>query len=291
MQRPIADTIGALAVEAMLYEVSATPKPGLVDRHDCGAHRDMDFFTFMSSAAALRRSFDEFAGAGMAGADEPAERLLPRLQMIGRQAEQDMFALTKGVNTHKGLIFSLGLLTGAAGWMAGQPGFAGDFTADSLGDLVSAMCHGIVEQAYGQLRETAAGGLTKGEAMYLRYGVTGVRGEAESGYRTVRQLSLPAYRQARAEGASVNDALVDTLMVIIAGTTDTNILGRHDRAALEYAQQMAGEAIAAGGIRTVEGRAFIEHMNDEFIARWISPGGSADLVAVTHFLYRLENMK
>ena len=281
MQRPIADTIGALAVEAMLYEVSATPKPGLVDRHDCGAHRDMDFFTFMSSAAALRRSFDEFAGAGMAGADEPAERLLPRLQMIGRQAEQDMFALTKGVNTHKGLIFS----------MAGQPGFAGDFTADSLGDLVSARCHGIVEQAYGQLRETAAGGLTKGEAMYLRYGVTGVRGEAESGYRTVRQLSLPAYRQARAEGASVNDALVDTLMVIIAGTTDTNILGRHDRAALEYAQQMAGEAIAAGGIRTVEGRAFIEHMNDEFIARWISPGGSADLVAVTHFLYRLENMK
>ena len=43
--------IAAFAVEGMLYEVTATPKPGLVDRANNGAHYDMDYFTFMSSAA------------------------------------------------------------------------------------------------------------------------------------------------------------------------------------------------------------------------------------------------
>ena len=104
--------IGALAHLAMLSEVSATPKPGLVDRMTNGAHDDMDFFTFLASATALRTSFDTFAELGRAHAKEPVSALLPHLQAAGIIAERHMFAATHGVNTHKGMIFSLGLLAG-----------------------------------------------------------------------------------------------------------------------------------------------------------------------------------
>ena len=80
MNRQRLSMIGALAVEAMLYEVSATPKPGLVDRSNSGAHHDMDFFTFMSSAAALRGYFDECAAIGAGHSQQAVSGLLPYLQ-------------------------------------------------------------------------------------------------------------------------------------------------------------------------------------------------------------------
>ena len=126
--------IGALAHLAMLSEVSATPKPGLVDRMTNGAHDDMDFFTFLASATALRTSFDTFAELGRAHAKEPVSALLPHLQAAGIIAERQMFAATHGVNTHKGMIFSLGLLSGVAGWV----GACGEsITAEHLCELVS----------------------------------------------------------------------------------------------------------------------------------------------------------
>ena len=60
----ILNKISSLAMEGILFEVSATPKPGLVDRNNAGAHKDMDYFTFMSSAAALHDTFDIFVRLG-----------------------------------------------------------------------------------------------------------------------------------------------------------------------------------------------------------------------------------
>ena len=276
------ESIGALAVEAMLYEVSATPKPGLVDRRNNGAHEDMDFFTFMSSAAALRKHFDEFAAIGSEHGDEPIEDLLPYLQRAGRLAEKDMFRMTWGVNTHKGMIFSLGILTGAAGW-AQSGGEA--LTAERLGELSAAMCRGLCDKAYARIEDRA--GLTKGEAMYVRYGVTGARGEAEGGFPTARKTALPVYRELRAEGLSINEVLVETLLHIMAKSMDTNILGRHDMETMGFVQKFAAEALKKGGVRTPEGRNLIDEMDEEFIRRWISPGGCADILAVTHFLYEI----
>ena len=275
--------IGAFAVEAMLFEVSATPKPGLVDRKNNGAHKDMDFFTFMSSAAALRGAFDAFAATGYAHRMESVATLLPELQGIGVKAERQMFELTQGVNTHKGMIFSLGVLCGAAGWLADRevP------TVERLCLLAAEMCDGLCEQQYAKLNGKKQ--LTKGEAMYLKYGVTGVRGEAESGFATVREIAMPAYYSLRAEGYSINDVLVGTLLVLLAGAHDTNILGRHDMETLHSVQREAQQVLDAGGIRTEEGRAAVQALDEDFIRRWISPGGSADLIAVTHFLYRITS--
>lgn len=283
MQKERIDRIGACAIEAMLYEVSATPKPGLVDRANNGAHHDMDFFTFMSSAAALRGSFDAFARIGVQHQAGPLHEMLPALQQAGRTAEQQMFALTQGVNTHKGMIFSLGMLAGAAGRLAAQ---GETLSAEKLCRTVAALCTGITAAAYAGIREQ--GQLTKGEAMYLKYGVTGVRGEVENGFPTVRRTGLPVCRELREKGLAINDVLVGTLIALMAENQDTNILGRHDLETLQAVQQAAKDVLALGSVGTEAGRRAICRMDEEFIERYISPGGSADLVAATHFLYEME---
>ena len=277
------EPIGALAVEAMLYEVSATPKPGLVDRRNNGAHEDMDFFTFMSSAAGLRKHFDGFAAIGSGRSHEPIEALLPHLQREGIAAEKNMFRMTGGVNTHKGMVFSLGILAGAAGWASSREE---PLTAEHLGELSAAMCRGLCAKAYAKTGEKAV--LTKGEAMYLKYGATGARGEAEGGFPTARETALPVYRELRADGLGINEVLVETLLHIMAKSIDANILGRHDMKTMEYVQCSAADALKKGGVRTAEGRGAIDAMDEAFTRRWISPGGCADILAVTHFLYETE---
>lgn len=84
--KTIAD-VGAFAVESMLCEVAATPKPGLVDRENNGAHTDMDFFTFLVSASALHDTFDRMAQTGWEQGTQPLETLLPKLREIGKAAE------------------------------------------------------------------------------------------------------------------------------------------------------------------------------------------------------------
>lgn len=282
--RILTDLITGYALEGMLFEVSATPKPGLVDRINQGAHRDMDFFTFMSSAAGLHSCFDRAVRAGVSLADRPIREVLPALQKIGVEEEQKMFSFTKGVNTHKGMIFTLGMLCGAAGWQMNK----GDLSAQTLCRLVSEMCAGITGAAFRNLHQKEA--LTKGEKMYLRYGCTGARGEVEGGYQTVLKYSLPIYTSLREQGTELNCALLQALLSLIANTVDTNILSRHDWKTAEYARQEAARTLACGGALTEEGMRRIREMDEDFIRQYISPGGCADLLAVTHFLYAVSGV-
>ena len=88
------------AVRALLYEVTTTPKPGLVDRRNSGSHTDMDSFTFMSSAASLYPYFEACTRAGRKTADGPAPETFAALRPLGCEAEGEMLAATHGVNTH-----------------------------------------------------------------------------------------------------------------------------------------------------------------------------------------------
>ena len=108
-------TVARLACQALLYEVAATPKPGLVDRENSGSHRDMDVFTFLSSASALTPYFARCAQIGRETRDLPAEQTFAQLRAPGMLAEGQMLHATDGVNTHKGAIFSMGILCGALG--------------------------------------------------------------------------------------------------------------------------------------------------------------------------------
>ncbi|EAX47367.1 Holo-ACP synthase., Triphosphoribosyl-dephospho-CoA synthase [Thermosinus carboxydivorans Nor1] len=284
---PRAEKIGALAVEAMLYEVACTPAPGLVDRNNAGAHRDMDFFTFMASTAALSLTMARCAEAGLRHGGSLPE-LLPVLRRIGREGEQSMLTATRGVNTQKGLLFSLGIVVAAAGWLVQrrQPVAPAAVLA-----AAAEMVDGIVARELGSVAAKPAAKLTAGERLYRDYGITGIRGEMERGLPAVRDYGLPALRQALAAGLSVNDALVETLMVLMAHVEDTTVMNRHNPDILrQWLRPRVTAFLAAGGMYAADGRARVAALDEEFIAHNVSPGGAADLLAVTWFLHRLEEV-
>ena len=101
---PTACQIATFAVNALKLEVLTWPKPGLVSHVDSGSHHDMNATTLFASAEALRPYFAELFEA--AATDAP----LHKLQSIGRFAEKSMLIATCGVNTHRGAVFTLGLL-------------------------------------------------------------------------------------------------------------------------------------------------------------------------------------
>lgn len=278
--------IEALAIQALLYEVTATPKPGLVDRANNGAHRDMDIFTFIRSTAALGPAFSACFMAGARHQGEPST-LLPEIRRIGVAAEGDMLGATGGVNTHKGILFSLGILCGAAGLCFGQaPGEP--MVAEKLCDTAAAIVEGILERDFGDLETKAS--LTYGERLYLAHGITGIRGEVAGGFQTVRSASLPMIRK-RWNTEDVNLLLVDLLLRLMAHSQDSNILGRHNLEMLAVVQRKAQEILVQGGAFTPEGLAAIGEFDQWCILNWVSPGGAADLLAVTVFLQLVEGME
>lgn len=282
------EKIAAFAVESMLYEVAATPKPGLVDRANNGAHNDMDFFTFMSSAAALHDTFDRMIKLGVQKQSSPIQELLPMLRKEGRLAEKKMFEATDGVNTHKGMIFSLGILCGCCGWILGRNDKEYGLSSDGICGAAKQMCKGICERDFARIESEEH--LTKGEQMFIRYGFKGVRGIVESGYEVVRDVSLPVYRMLKRMDISENAALVHTLLYIMRETDDTNIASRHDLDMVHTVKRKAAKIIDAGGMLSPKGRQMVLDMDAELIDKYVSPGGCADLLAVTHFLYCVDEL-
>jgi triphosphoribosyl-dephospho-CoA synthase len=302
MSDGLAAVVGRIAHEMLVEEVSVTPKPGLVDRNNPGAHRDMNYGTFVAGARALGPYFTAFARQGAALRGLPPAEIFAEVRPIGVEAEAAMFAATGGVNTHKGLIFSLGILSAAAGALVGNlpsavsGGAIGGISAADLCSFAARMTEGIVRRDLessvsnaSSVSKKAARPPTKGERLFREYGIPGIRGEAESGFCTVRTLGLPWLRKLmQAHPDRRNDVLLAVLLRLMTGVTDTNVLGRHDFSALEYVQTSAARALFLGGPFTDSGLRFIEKMDREYIERNISPGGSADLLAVTIFLDRLE---
>ncbi|HWR40185.1 MAG TPA: citrate lyase holo-[acyl-carrier protein] synthase [Patescibacteria group bacterium] len=279
----VAETVGALAVEAMLFEVTSTPAPGLVDRVNAGAHHDMDFYTFMSSSAALSPALARCAQAGL-NHQGPLERLLPVLRIIGGEGDAAMLQATAGINTQKGLLFSLGIVAAAAGWCAARQEKTDD---KRLLAVTAAIVQGIVARELKPSLERHAG-LTAGERLYREYGVTGIRGEMESGLPAVREQGLPVLRKALAAGLPVNDALVQTLLALMTCVEDTTVMNRHQPETMRgWVREQARQALALGGMYTEPGRAFVLAMDRAFIDAWVSPGGTADMLAVTWFVQRL----
>lgn len=275
--------IAAWAVEAMLLEVACTPAPGLVDRNNSGAHRDMDMITFLQSSAALSGTMLRCAAAGWAHRG-PAKDLLPVLRHIGRQGEQEMFRATGGINTQKGLLFILGVLTAAAALRLKrdrQPA-AADFLADC-----AAICAGLVAGELNTLTARPAAKLTAGERLFLAHGITGIRGEMERGLPSVKNSGLPALQQALAAGLPLNDALVESLLQLMAVVEDSTVINRRGLPGLELLRREAAAALQLGGMLTEAGRSYIQAMDARLIADNISPGGTADLLAATYFLHLL----
>ena len=279
----LAAAIGGLAAEALRRELELTPKPGLVDRVNSGAHRDMDYGTFVVSVRAIAPWFPAFFQRGHGQhAVEPAA-FLPRIRADGVACEAAMFEATRGVNTHKGSVFAFGLLCAAAGRLHGR---GDELEPEDICAEVARICAGMVNRELAKNDRSC----TAGERLFRRHGLTGARGEAESGFATARTWGVTPYRRARWQGLNDERALQETLLHLMAHNPDTNIVSRGGLGGLDRVQREARRLLEhpfpTDDLRTAQLAAFDEAL----IACNLSPGGSADLLAVSWFLANLDRV-
>ncbi len=265
--------VAARAVACLTREVETWPKPGLVSHIDPGSHADMDAGTFRRSAAALRRHFAALAEAGRAGAG------MGRLRAIGLAAEADMLAATEGVNTHRGAIFGLGLLCAAAGRSTALPsGGPVGRRRPALGALVASLWGPAILAGPVLLR-------SHGTEARRRHGAGGARAEAAAGFPTLAGVGLPALAEGRRLAPGDDEAArVQCCFALIAALEDTNLLHRGGPGGLAFAREAAAWFLAGGGVGAPDWRARAATVHRAFVERRLSPGGSADLLAMVLFV-------
>ena len=268
---PRTPSLGAIATSAMaclLLELETWPKPGLVSHVDSGSHDDMDATTFRDSAAAIAPYFHALAEAGACGSG------MARLRKIGLAAEAAMLTATSGINTHRGAIFGIGLLCAAAGARAAGRVEA----AASLGATVASVWGDSILDGPVLLH-------SHGSMARLRHGAGGARMEAAQGFPSVYEIGLPALRRrARCRPGDAEAARVEACFALIAVLEDTNLLHRGGAAGLDFARCAARTFLEEGGVSTPRWRERGRAIHESFVERRLSPGGSADLLAMTLFV-------
>ena len=274
LQDSIVKLLMRTAGNSLLNEVLTTPKPGLVDQVNSGSHQDMTLSTFIDSANAL---MDYFTRCAEVALQESAPQVLFRqLRPLGMEAEKEMLKATGGVNTHKGAIFTMGIAAAAAARCFP------DTRPETVLNYCAEMTKGLVQQDFGSITTPK----TAGERLYVEHGITGIRGQAEQGFPAVLQVGLPVLQEGLKRGLSLNDAGCAVLLHLLAVTDDTNMVSRSDVATLREIQSRLQVLLASDPYPDLS---IIEELDREFIERNLSPGGSADLLALTYFLHFLNN--
>ncbi len=269
----VAVMVEEAASRALLTEINLYPKPGLVSPVDSGAHGDMDLATFHHSIKSLEGYFGAIAEAGGRGAP------FHRLRELGLQAERRMLHATGGINTHRGAIFSLGLLAAGAGWNSahGLP-VEGPLLVQTVvrlwGPDVEAS-HPIIPASHGS-------------RVVARYGARGARSEAAEGFPTLIAVALPAFRDAESRGVDQDAAGIQSLFAVMAVLEDTNLIHRGGVDGLIHVQKAARDFLKEGGVFHPLWRDRAIALHQDCVNRNLSPGGSADVLATALFLREME---
>ena len=265
--------VAHLATRALKAELNTTPKPGLVDTHDSGAHRDMDHALMMRSIRAMHPYFVQLATLGYDSPQLPAHN---DIVSIGLEAEKAMFKSTGGVNTYKGALFSMGLALTAATYIIGRGKVATTTHGKEYvpGDLLSAT---ITQLANGFPDTSGTHGSRAKQLAQSGCSLKSALDNAREGYTQLFEEWLPFY-ETRIKG---DDSYVKhkTLLRIMCDLDDTNIVYRTD-----YATMLNVKTLARHLLEDFS-EAGIEDMNRDFVSRNISPGGSADMLALVVFMF------
>lgn len=261
----------AFEVESALREeLESYPKPGLVSYVDNGSHNDMNAGHFKASIAALREYFHDIAAAGIRAAG------MGELRRLGIAAEDKMLAATGGVNTHRGAIFTLGLLAAAAGYKLA-------FRAKgTLGDIVAGLWGKAIIDSE-RLEDS------HGADVVRRYGCTGAKEEAAGGYQSVYKIGLPAFRSVGTPHCR-NAARTQAFFAMLEKIQDTTLLYRGGLEGLDFARNTAGGFNRRGGAISAGWEKIALDAHREFVKRNLSCGGVADLLAATIFIRRMEEL-
>lgn len=258
-----------------MAELACFPKPGLVSYRDNGSHYDMDARLLEKSIRAIAPHFAALSAGGRH--DAP----FPLLRDIGVCAEYDMREATGGINTHRGAIFSLGLLVAGAARLLTR---GMDLTPASLSETVARRwgehiaLHTPAKKSHGDIARE-------------RHGTAGARGEAADGFPTVVNVGLPVFEKTLCVTGDRKRSLVQALCAIMAVMDDTNIIFRGGLDALRFVQETAGHFLDEGGVGQKQWRRIALDIHLDFVGRGLSPGGAADLLACTVFVSNVTRMR
>ncbi|MDH0601407.1 triphosphoribosyl-dephospho-CoA synthase MdcB [Latilactobacillus sakei] len=267
-QQMMTKQLACLVEQALVDEVQLSPKPGLVDARDNGAHTDMDASLFIKSARALTPFFEQMAQAAWC---HPVDQTLREtIAQIGRSAEQAMFEATGGVNTHKGAIWVMGLLVSV---YAHQISMRQSTQIETVLKKVSQLAQFLDEQYTSQ-------NVTHGAVVKKRYRVNGAYEEAVLGYPHIL-LAVQTYQKWQTN--TPQQAQLQMLLTLMGSVADTCVLHRSDQQTLIKMQQLAIQA-GQNALPNDSFTALIQYCQEHHI----SPGGSADLLAASLFVLAVD---
>ncbi|MFC5549810.1 triphosphoribosyl-dephospho-CoA synthase MdcB [Massilia aerilata] len=257
------------AVRSLYQELALYPKPGLVSLVDTGSHADMDASTFVRSLFSLRRYFLDIALAG--AQDAP----FAVLRDLGIEAERRMLLATGGINTHRGAIFSLGMLcaaAGRAGASSRQPAHLRATLVDCWGSALSRHRGPVV---------------SNGALARARHAAPGAREQAAAGFPAIFELALPTLRRTLALGRGLRCARIDTLFTLMAELSDTNVYHRGGAEGARIVRATSLRFLERGGTAAADWEDDAVAAHRLFVSHRLSPGGAADLLAATCFVHSL----
>lgn len=271
--------IAHLATQALQAELDTTPKPGLVDKDNNGAHRDMDYALMQRSIHTLHPYFVQLARLGFADT-------LPThtaIRDIGIEAERAMLAATNGVNTHKGALFSMGLAVVAAAHEERKTAANEEqiLKEKNGGEDVLVSLQTTIKALAASFPDTS--GTHGSKAKLLSKGTTAIKGaldNAREGYEMLFAEWLPFYIERRKEHDAYT--LHKTLLRIMCDLDDTNVIYRTDLATTEEVKQEARALLDNFS------KAALKDMDRRYTARNISPGGAADMLSLTAFIGSIQ---
>lgn len=259
-------------IKSLLLEVNTEPKAGLVCPNSDGSHKDMNYTTFINSIYAISPYFMEAAQLASKWSFLP-NNAFDLLREIGLRCDEAMLKVTNGANTHKGAVFSFLILSASSVFSFNK---SGCFNIEKICEVSSV----IASKSLDDFNRTSS----KGINVCKENNVLGVRGEAASGFKTALNIGVPSLKESMCINA--NYSYVYTLTQLMANTDDTNVLSRSGVEGLNYLKSEAIKLLNLSGEKLID-----EHkkLDKKLIEKNISPGGCADLLAISIFLYELEN--
>ncbi|MFL2080117.1 triphosphoribosyl-dephospho-CoA synthase CitG [Latilactobacillus sakei] len=275
--------IAILAYQSLIAEVQLAPKPGLVDPESNGAHDDMDYPLFLKSIAALKAYLLAYIEAGYQSTSD--QQLFLTLRQIGQDAEKQMLLATSQINTHKGANFSYAFILGAIG-RAGQTLTLSKLVEQNFKpvfEIIRNMTKGLVSRDFSQITDKTQ--LSYGEQLYVEYGFTGIRGEAEAGYPSLEYIALPTLQKYRM--LPEDDRHLLLMLTLITEVQDMNLVHRGGIDGWQMVQKVAAEILQETDDMVLVRRK-LRQFDAQLIEAHLSPGGTADLLSLGIFLERLK---
>lgn len=273
--RALGREVARRAVRALYIELALYPKPGLVSFIDNGSHTDMNAATFLRSLFSLRHYFARICEAGYEGAP------FAELKRLGIAAEERMLKATRGINTHRGAIFCVGLLCAAMGRLRAQ----------NMTLTPAALRTALLMRWSEELSaHTQADGESHGLQAAAQHSASGAREEGALGLPSVFEVALPVLQKTLARGAPMQHARIDALFALMAHISDTNVYHRGGAEGARIVRDSAQRFLERGGTAHPQWRNAALDCHARFVERRLSPGGAADLLAAACLVHSLVTL-